>query len=161
MYRLVVTRQSCGVKIPKFRRRRRPVPGLWLNDEDDDEAARGGYLISIDPDAVPMHLTEPITAIRENHFWVSGPPDLLVPGQYYLVGGPGQSSCEVVQVDGSGWAPGQPRKVRRSMLKTIANLHPAGTPIRPVTARFVADWAQDDLQDCQGDFCTGEPGQLP
>jgi len=32
--------------------------------------------------------TEPITGMREDHFSVSLPPDLLVPGQYYLIGGP-------------------------------------------------------------------------
>lgn len=136
------------MKVPKLPRRRRPrVPELWFpDDEDDAEAARAGYLISIDPDAAPMHLTEPITAMRQGYFWVSA-PELLIPDRYYLIGGPGQSSCEVVQVERSEWAHGQPRKIRRGKLKTIANLHPAGTLVRAITARFVADWAQEDAED--------------
>lgn len=121
------------MKFPKLlRRQSRPVPDLRFPDEDDDEAARGGYLISGDPDAPPMRLTEPIIAMREDHFSVSVPPHLLSPGQYYLIGGPGQPSCEVVQVDVSGPAPGQPgqpRRILRAMLRTVGSVHPAGTPV--------------------------------
>jgi hypothetical protein len=141
-----MARQNWAVRFPKLLRRRpRPVPDLWFPDEDDDEAARGGYLISGDPDAPPMSLTEPIIAMREDHFSVSVPPHLLSPGQYFLIGGPGQPSCEVVKVDVSGPAPGQPRRILRAMLRTVGNVHPAGTPVTAVTARFVEDWAQEDL----------------
>ena len=58
VYRAAMARQNWAVRFPKLLRRRpRPVPDLWFPDEDDDEAARGGYLISGDPDAPPMSLT--------------------------------------------------------------------------------------------------------
>ena len=134
------------MKLPKLPRRPLArIPDLY--DEDDDEPARGGYVISIDPDATPMHLTAPIMAMRQDRLVVNAPPELLVPGQYYLIGGPGEPGCEVVQVDPQGWEPGQPRRIRRGMLKTVAFTHPAGTPVRAVTARFVPDWAREDLDD--------------
>jgi hypothetical protein len=76
---------------------------------------------------------------------VSVPQHLLVPGQYYLIGGPGQPSCEVVQVDVNGPAPGQPYRILRARLRTVGNVHPAGTSVTAVTARFVEDRAQEEL----------------
>ena len=140
-------------------RRPRPIPQLYP-DEDDVEAARGGYVISVRPDAVTMHLTEAIPFLRHGHFRVSA-PDLLVPGQYYLIGAPGQASCEVVQIAGDGWVPGEPVTIRRGQLKTVGGPHPVGTPVRAVTARFVADWAQEELEgSAQGSARPEGPADL-
>jgi hypothetical protein len=128
--------------VSRWLRRPRPVPQLYP-DEDDVEAARGGYVISVGPDAATMRLMEAIPFLRHGHFRVSA-PDLLVPGQYYLIGAPGESSCEVVQIADGGWVPGEPVAIRRGQLKTVGGPHPVGTPVRAVTARFVADWAQEE-----------------
>jgi hypothetical protein len=114
--------------------------------------------------------------MREDRFSVSVPPESLVAGGYYLIGGPEQGpeqgseqgseqgpeqgqvlpGCEIVQVE-SEWTPGQPRRIRRGRLKTVANVHAAGTRVRAVTARFVADWAAEDPGEDPGQ----DPGQDP
>lgn len=49
------------------------------------------------------------------HLPVSVPPEMLQAGQFYLIGGPGQESCEVVRVEAEA-VPGQPRRIRRHLL---------------------------------------------
>jgi hypothetical protein len=146
--------------VSSWLRRPRPVPPLYP-DEDDVEAARGGYVISVRPDAATMHLTEAIPFLRHGYFRVSA-PDLLVAGQYYLIGAPGQSSCEVVQIAAGGWVPGEPVTIRRGQLRTVGGSHPVGTPVRAVTARFVADWAQEELEgSAEGPARWEGPTDLP
>lgn len=71
------------LKWPNFRAKHRvPID----NDEDNDESASGGYLVSADPGASTMTLAEPIESMRAESFSVS--PHLLLPGRNYLLGGP-------------------------------------------------------------------------
>jgi hypothetical protein len=111
-----------------------------------DETYRGGYLITEDPDSPVMILTVPLPkndrspAVRQ--LPVSVPPEMLHAGQFYLIGGPGQESSEVVRVE-AGIIPGQPRRIRRHLFRTFAPVsHPAGTWVRRVTVERVFDWAQ-------------------
>ena len=68
-----------------------------------DETYRGGYLITEEPDSPVMILTVPLPkndrteAVR--HLPVSVSPEMLQAGQFYLIGGPGEESCEVVRVE--------------------------------------------------------------
>ena len=63
-------------------------------------------------------------------------------GQFYLIGGPGEESCEVVRVEAEV-VPGQPRRIRRHLFRTFGPVsHPAGTRVRRVTVERVFDWAQ-------------------
>ena len=74
------------------------------------------------------------------HLPVSVPPQTLEAGQFYLIGSPGQESCEVVRVEGEV-VPGQPRRIRRHLFRTIGHRsHPAGTWVRRVTVERVFDW---------------------
>jgi hypothetical protein len=67
-----------------------------------DETYRGGYLITEEPDSPVMVLTVPLPkndrdgtgAYRQ--LPVSVPPEMLQAGRFYLIGGPGEESCEVV-----------------------------------------------------------------
>ena len=67
-----------------------------------DETCCGGYLITEDPEAPVMILTVPLPkndrAGDSRHLPVSVPPQTLQAGQFYLIGSPGQQSCEVVRV---------------------------------------------------------------
>ena len=111
-----------------------------------DETYRGGYLITEEPDSPVMILTVPLPkndrteAVR--HLPVSVPPEMLQAGQFYLIGGPGEESCEVVRVEAEV-VPGQPRRIRRHLFRTFGPVsHPAGTWVRRVTVERVFDWAQ-------------------
>ncbi len=111
-----------------------------------DETYRGGYLITEEPDSPVMILTVPLPkndrteAVR--HLPVSVPPEMLQAGQFYLIGGPGEESCEVVRVE-TEIISGQPRRIRRHLFRTFAPVsHPAGTWVRRVTVERVFDWAQ-------------------
>jgi hypothetical protein len=113
-----------------------------------DEAYRGGYLITEEPDSPVMVLTAPLPKNdREGtgawrHLPVSVPPEMLQAGGFYLIGGPGQQSCEVVRVE-AGLVPGQPRRIRRHLFRTFGPVsHPAGTWVRRVTVERVFDWAR-------------------
>ncbi|TJZ99791.1 hypothetical protein [Actinacidiphila oryziradicis] len=117
------------------------------DDEDDDESARGGYLISAEPGAPMMTLTEPIGSMRSKNFSVSVAAQELLPGRNYLLGGPGEPTCEVVQVEGGEPLPGEPRRIRRARFRTIASAHPAGTLVTPVTAKHIEDWSQEMPED--------------
>ncbi|MEU6216424.1 hypothetical protein ABZ845_02715 [Streptomyces sp. NPDC047022] len=115
-----------------------PVDG----DEDDDESARGGYLISVESGAPTMTLTERIGSMRSESLLASVSHQELLPGGNYLLGGPREPTCEVVQIAEGEPTPGEPRRIRRGRFRTIASAHPAGTLVTPVTAEYVEDWAQ-------------------
>jgi hypothetical protein len=111
-----------------------------------DETDRDGYLITEDPAAPVMILAMPLPkndrteAVR--HLPVSVPPEMLQAGQFYLIGGPGEQSCEVVRVEGEA-VPGQPRRIQRHLFRTFGpKRHPAGTWVRRVTVERVFDWEQ-------------------
>jgi hypothetical protein len=125
-----------------FSRRRTSVPVPEPADDDDDELARGGYVFTTDADAAPMTLSAQI-AKQADRIRVSGRPGVLSPGQYYLLGGPGLPDCEVILAEPPAALPGEPCPVRRDMCRTLSSIHPAGTPVTPVTVRFVQDWEQD------------------
>ena len=112
-----------------------------------DQTYRGGYLITEEPDCPVMILTVPLPkndrdgAGAWRHLPVSVPPEMLQAGRFYLIGGPGQESCEVVRVEAEA-VPGQPRRIRRHLFRTIGPVsHPAGTWVRRVTVERVFDWA--------------------
>jgi hypothetical protein len=80
------------------------------------------------------------------HLPVSVPPETLQAGQFYLIGSPGEQSCEVIRVEGEASA-GQPRSIRRQLFRTIGPMvHPAGTWVRRVTVERVFDWARWEEQ---------------
>lgn len=116
-------------------------------DEDDEEAARGGYVFTADFGGPPMmRLTEPIIKSRPDRFFVSSPQE-LASGQYYLLGAPWLPNCEVVEVvDGEPSGDGS-RPIRRGMFKTIGSSHPAGTSVVAVAVTFVEDWSRTDSAD--------------
>lgn len=113
---------------------------------DGDGLARGGYLFVGEPDATGLRLAEPVRSTRQTDVRVTGPAAREVdlrPGQYYLIGGPGQSSCEVVLVETrEPGLPAGPRRVRRSRFGTVVSTHPAGAEVTPVTAERVEDWSR-------------------
>lgn len=125
------------LKWPKSRAKRHvPV-------DDEDESASGGYLVNVESGAPRMTLTEPIESMRAETFSVSVSPHLLPPGRHYLLGGPGELTCEVVQVvETAEPTSGEPRRIRRGRFRTIASTHPVGTPVTPVTAERIEDWSQ-------------------
>ena len=113
-----------------------------------DETCRGGYLITEVPDSPVIFLTVPLPKNGRDgtgawrHLPVSVPPGMLQAGQFYLIGGPGQESCEVVRVEAEVVA-GQPRIIRRHLFRTLGTVtHPAGTWVRRVTVERVFDWAR-------------------
>jgi hypothetical protein len=113
-----------------------------------DETYRGGYLITEEPDSPVMVLTVPLPKNDRDgtgayrHLPVSVPPETLQAGRFYLIGGPGEESCEVVLVEAE-IIPGQPRRIRRHLFRTFGPVsHPAGTWVRRVTVERVFDWAQ-------------------
>ena len=115
-----------------------------------DETCRGGYLITEDPQAPVMILTVPLPkndrAGDSRHLPVSVPTQTLQAGQFYLIGGPGQQSCEVVRVEGEV-VPGQLRRIRRHLFRTIGPVrHPAGTWVRRVMVERAFDWARWEEQ---------------
>ncbi|MFJ3335331.1 hypothetical protein [Streptomyces sp. NPDC086766] len=114
-----------------------------VGDDDDDGSARGGYLISVVPGALTTTLAERIGSMRADSLSVAVSHRELLPGGNYLLGGPGEPTCEVVQIaEGEPMPPGGPLRVRRGRFRTIASTHPAGTPVTPVTAEYVEDWAR-------------------
>jgi len=113
-----------------------------------DETYRGGYLITEEPDSPVMVLTGPLPKNDRDgtgacrHLPVSVPPEMLRAGRFYLIGGPGEESCEAVRVEAE-IIPGQPRRIRRHLFRTPGPVsHPAGTWVRRVTVERVFDWAQ-------------------
>ena len=111
-----------------------------------DETYRGGYLITEEPDSPVMVLAVPLPKNDRTgdsrHLPVSVPPEMLQAGGFYLIGGPGQESCEVVRVEAE-IIPGQPRRIRRHLFRTFGPVsHPAGTWVRQVTVERVSDWAK-------------------
>ncbi|MER7676965.1 hypothetical protein [Streptomyces sp. NPDC096934] len=132
------------MKFPKWSTRRArhrdyvPV----ADDEDDDGSARGGYVISVDAQAPPMTLVKSIPTVREEEISVSGSAHELKPGLNYLLGGPGQPTCEVVEVAAYASMPGDRRHLRRGRFRTVASPHPAGTSVAPVTVQRIEDWLQ-------------------
>ena len=117
------------------------------DDEDDEESAHGGYLIRVKADAPVLILAEPIRTMRAEELSVSVSPQALKPGTYCLLGGPGQSTCEVIQVSVGEPLPGEPRHIRRGMFRTIASPHPAGTVVTLVPAERIDDWALWSRED--------------
>ncbi|MFE0509721.1 hypothetical protein [Streptomyces sp. NPDC058964] len=112
------------------------------DEEDDDESARGGYLISVEPGAPTMTLTERIGSARSESLSVSVAHHELPAGGNYLLGGPGEPTCEVVRIPAGEPMPGEPLRILRGRFRTVASAHPAGTPVTPVTAEYVEDWAK-------------------
>ncbi|QIY65331.1 hypothetical protein HEP85_31700 [Streptomyces sp. RPA4-2] len=113
---------------------------------DDEESDRGGYLIRAEAGAPAMLLTEPIPSMRSEEFPVSAPsPQALKPGAHCLLGGPGEPTCEVVQVSVA-----VPRRIRRGMFGTIASPHPAGTVVTLVSAEHIGDWSRWRGEDGAG-----------
>ena len=97
----------------------------------------GGYLVTEEPDCPVMVLTAPLPKNDRDgtrawrHLPVSVPPEMLQAGQFYLIGGPGQESYEVVRVEAEV-VPGQPRIIRRRLFRTLGTVtYPAGTWVRP------------------------------
>jgi hypothetical protein len=126
-----------------------------------DETYRGGYLITEEPDSPVMVLTVPLPkndgtdAVR--HLPVSVPPEMLQAGQFYLIGGLGEESCEVVRVEAE-ISPGQLRRIRRHLFRTFGPVsHPAGTWVRRVTVERVFDWAQWEAGRCAEPSDPGPP----
>jgi hypothetical protein len=118
-----------------------------------DETYHGGYLITEDPDAPVMILAVPLPKFdrtgADRHLPVSLPPEMLQAGQFYLIGGPREQSCEVVRVEGEA-VPGQLRYIRRHLFRTFGpKSHPAGTWVRRVTVERVFDWARWEEQALQ------------
>src|SRR5215469_6923303 len=122
----------------------RPLPDIY--SLASDETSRGGYLITEDPESLVMTLTVPLP--KNNlmgdaaHLPVSVPPEVLQAGEFYLIGSPGEQSCEVVRVEGEA-VPGELRRIRRHLFRTIGCVsHPDGTWVRRVTVQRVFDWAR-------------------
>jgi hypothetical protein len=117
-----------------------PVP-LELPDVDplaDSKTQPEGYLIIVDPGAETLALTAPLPE-GTRVFPVSASPEQLPVYQHYLIGGPGQPSCEVVQVRPEEAAT-RPAEIWRHAAGTCGANHPAGMPVTPVTVEYVADW---------------------
>jgi len=111
-----------------------------------DETYRGGYLITEEPESPVMTLTVPLPKNNLTgdaaHLPVSVPPEVLQAGEFYLIGSPGEQSCEVVRVEGEA-VPGELRRIRRHLFRTIGRVsHPDGTWVRRVTVQRVFDWAR-------------------
>jgi hypothetical protein len=135
-----------------WRSRAKPAAAIgtlpYIHSLASDETYRGGYLITEEPDSPAMFLTVPLPKNNRDgtgayrHLTVSVPPEMLEAGQFYLIGGPGEESCEVVRVEAEV-VPGQPRRIRRHLFRTFGPFsHPAGTRVRRVTVERVFDWAQ-------------------
>jgi len=123
--------------------RRRAVPergdpppdiGDWLAY---DETLGGGYVFTADPEAPVLTLAEPLVT-RSSSFRVSVPGHELPAGQCYLLGGPDEPTCEVVQVMAGEPEPDGSRRICRAMFDTVGGNHPAGTLVTPVTVGRVA-----------------------
>ena len=108
-----------------------PLPDIadWLAH---DETLGGGYVFTADPQAPLITLSAPITT-RSRSFQVSVPPNELPAGQCYLLGGPEEPTCEVVQVVSAKPEPRESPLIRRAMFDTVVMNHPAGTLVTPVT----------------------------
>lgn len=137
------------MKLPRLRGRRpRRIPELMFPDEDDEEAARDGYVFTADFGGPPpmMRLTEPIIKPRPDRFFVSSPQE-LVSGQCYLLGAPWLPNCEVVEVVDDEPSGDGSRRIHRARFKTVGSSHPAGTSVIAVTVTFVEDWSCADSAD--------------
>lgn len=131
---------------------RKPMPDAFpdIYTLADDGTCRGGYLITEDPESPVMVLAEQLPLNfrpggDSQHMRVSV-PEALKAGHFYLIGGPGQPSCEVVRVE-EDTAPSQPPRIRRHLFRTLGLAsHPAGTWVRRVTVERVFDWARREQQ---------------
>jgi len=103
-----------------------------------DPTLAGGYVFTADPEAPPMTLSEPLE-LRSTNIRVSVPSDGLPAGQCYLLGGPHEPTCEVVQVETAAPESDGTRRIRRCLFDTFGGNHPAGTLVTPVTVGRVAD----------------------
>jgi len=103
-----------------------------------DPTLAGGYVFTADPEAPPMTLSEPLE-LRVSSFRVSGLSHDVPAGQCYLLGGPQEPTCEVVQIETAAPEPDGSRRIRRCMFDTFGRNHPAGTLVTPVTVGRVAD----------------------
>jgi hypothetical protein len=112
----------------------------WLAD---DETLGGGYVFTADPQAPPMTLSAPIM-VRSTSFQVSVPSRDLPPGQCYLLGGPEEPTCEVVQVASTAPEPDESRRISRAMFDTVVMNHPRGTLVTPVAVGRVAGLPPDE-----------------
>jgi hypothetical protein len=122
--------------------------GTDAEAEADDESARGGYLFHVAREEPAVALTVSIPAMRSEELPDTVPSRELEPGAYYLLGGPGQLTCEVVQVVADEPpATSTSRRVRRGRCRTIPSPHPVGTPVTRVTAEFVEDWRRWEATD--------------
>jgi hypothetical protein len=75
------------------------------------------------------------TALRRRTWRLAGAGGPFAPGQLLLLGGPGWETFEIVQVTETGSAPEQTEScpVRRCVLRTLGNVHPAGTPVTAIS----------------------------
>ena len=122
-----------------WRRRRPPAPAEGGDPSPDvagwlahDETLAGGYMFTADPQAPALTLIAPL-ATRASSFVVSAPSSELPASQCYLLGGPDEPTCEVVQVTSGAPEPDGSRRIRRAMFDTVVMNHPAGTLVTPVT----------------------------
>jgi hypothetical protein len=126
-----------------------------------DETYRGGYLITEEPDSPVMVLSVPLPkndrteAVRPCPYRYRQKCCRLA--SFYLIGAPGEESCEVVRVEAEV-VPGQPRRIRRHLFRTFGPVsHPAGTWVRRVTVERVFNWAQWEAGRCAEPSDSGPP----
>jgi hypothetical protein len=124
----------------------------------DQKTSPAGYLITMEASPATAALAAPLALFsRVMLVTASQQPQ---PGQHYLIGFPGEASCEVVEVvageaavQGELAAPGPACAIRRRAARTLepsSGYHPAGTRLTAVTVEYVADWEQVPAHDCPG-----------
>jgi hypothetical protein len=132
----------------KLPRRRKAAEGGRESSPDiadwlaHDDTLSGGYVFTADPQVPVMTLSAHITT-HSRSFQVSVPPQELPVGRCYLLGGPDEPTCEVVQVEFAAPEPDESRRIRRAMFDTVVMNHPAGTLVTAIAVGRVADLPPD------------------
>jgi len=84
-----------------------------------------------------------LTDIRPgNRVWrltLAGPAEPFAPGQLLMLGGPGWTTFEIVQVKEVNSAPGRPvsYSIQRNMFRTVGRPPRTGTPVTPIAVEFL------------------------